>query len=61
MYLMKIVIVLLALSVAAILGLGLRNMMHNGDMATSQKLMRLRVGVQFIVIGLVMTTLYIFS
>ena len=61
MYFMKILIVLLALSVAVILGLGLRNMMRKGDVATSQKLMRLRVGVQFIVIGLVMTTLYVFS
>lgn len=58
---LKLVIVLLTLSVAVILGLGLRNMMKNGDIGRSQKLMRLRVGVQFIVVALVMTALYLFT
>ncbi len=58
---MKVVIVVLALVVAVILGLGLRNMMKRGDVQTSQKLMRLRIGVQFIVIALVMVALYAFK
>ena len=58
---MKILIVVLALVVAGILGMGLRNMMQRGDVNASQKLMRLRIGVQFIVIALVMVTLYVYQ
>ncbi len=58
---LKIVIILLTLSVAVILGFGLRNMMKNGDINRSQRLMRLRIGVQFIVVALVMASLYVFS
>lgn len=47
------------IAVAAVLVLGLWNMMKGGDGNTSQKLMRLRVMLQMIAIGLVMLTLWI--
>ncbi len=45
-------------AVAVILILGLWNMIRGGSSSTSQKLMRWRVGLQFIAILLVMTVLY---
>lgn len=47
------------IAVAAVLVLGLWNMMKGGDGNTSQKLMRLRVMLQMIAIGLVMLTLWV--
>lgn len=47
------------IAVAAVLVLGLWNMMKGGSANTSQKLMRLRVMLQMIAIGLVMLTLWI--
>lgn len=50
-----------ALGVAVILVFGLANMMRGGSPNTSQKLMRLRVIVQFVTIVLVMGALYLRS
>lgn len=45
-------------AVAVVLVLGLFNMMRGGDMNTSQKLMRWRVGLQFAAIVVIMATLW---
>lgn len=45
-------------SVAVVLLMGLWNMMRGGSTNTSQKLMRWRVGLQFVAIILVMAGLY---
>jgi Hypoxia induced protein conserved region len=45
-------------AVAVVLLLGLTNMMRGGSGNTSQKLMRLRVLLQFIAIIVIMTTLW---
>ncbi|MEM9277331.1 MAG: twin transmembrane helix small protein [Pseudomonadota bacterium] len=45
-------------AVAVVLGLGLWNMARGGTPSRSQKLMRLRILVQFVAVILVMTTLY---
>ena len=46
-------------AVAVVLLLGLINMMRGGSGNTSQKLMRLRVLLQFVAIVLIMLTLWI--
>ena len=46
-------------AVALVLLLGLFNMMRGGSPNTSQKLMRLRVMLQFVAIVLIMATLWI--
>ena len=46
-------------AVALVLILGLFNMMRGGSPNTSQKLMRLRVVLQFVAILLIMLTLWI--
>jgi hypothetical protein len=46
-------------AVALVLILGLFNMMRGGSPNTSQKLMRLRVLLQFVAIVLIMATLWI--
>lgn len=46
-------------AVALALVLGLTNMMRGGSPSTSQKLMRLRVLLQFIAIVVIMTTLWV--
>jgi hypothetical protein len=57
---MSTVIVPLAVgAVAVVLLLGLYNMMRGGSPNTSQKLMRLRVLLQFIAIVIVMTTIWL--
>jgi Hypoxia induced protein conserved region len=56
---LDLVIPVLVAAVVAILALGLWNMMRGGSANRSQKLMRLRVLVQFIAIVAVMTALYI--
>ena len=48
-------------AVAIVLLLGLVNMMMGGSGNTSQKLMRLRVMLQAIAIGVIMLTLWIMS
>ena len=50
-----------ALTVAVILVFGLVNMMRGGSPNTSQKLMRMRVLVQFVAIVIAMTLLYLRS
>jgi len=48
-------------AVAVVLLLGLYNMMRGGSANTSQKLMRLRVLLQFIAIIVIMTALWFMS
>ena len=48
-------------AVAVVLLLGLWNMLRGGSGNRSQMLMRWRVGLQFLVIVLVMTGLYLFG
>jgi hypothetical protein len=48
-------------AVALVLLLGLINMMRGGSPWTSQKLMRLRVMLQFIAIAVIMATLWFMS
>jgi hypothetical protein len=48
-------------AVALVLLLGLANMMRGGSANTSQKLMRLRVLLQFFAIIVIMATLWIMS
>jgi hypothetical protein len=45
-------------AVAVVLVLGLINMMRGGSPNTSQKLMRMRVLLQFVAIVVIMTTIY---
>ncbi len=45
-------------AVAAILGLGLFNMMRGGSASRSQNLMRWRVGLQFVAIIVLMAALW---
>jgi NADH:ubiquinone oxidoreductase subunit 6 (subunit J) len=59
---MSHVAVLIAIgAVAVVLLLGLINMMRGGSGNTSQKLMRLRVLLQFIAIGIIMFTIWIMA
>ncbi|MEM6615125.1 MAG: twin transmembrane helix small protein [Pseudomonadota bacterium] len=46
------------IAVAIVLLLGLWNMMRGGSSNTSQKLMRWRVGLQFLAVVIVMAALY---
>ena len=46
-------------AVAVVLVLGLINMMRGGSPNTSQRLMRLRVLLQFVAIVIVMTTIWL--
>ena len=46
-------------AVAVVLALGLINMMRGGSPNTSQKLMRLRVLLQFVAIVIVMITIWV--
>jgi hypothetical protein len=48
-------------AVAIVLLLGLVNMMRGGSGNTSQKLMRLRVLLQFVAIVVIMVTLWVMS
>lgn len=48
-------------AVAVVLVLGLWNMMRGGSSSTSQKLMRWRVGLQFVAIVILMSALYLNS
>jgi hypothetical protein len=53
-----LLVLLAAIAVAAVLLLGLINMMRGGPAQTSQKLMRLRVMLQFAAIVLIMAVLW---
>jgi len=46
-------------AVAIVLVLGLANMLRGGSPNTSQKLMRWRVGLQFIAIVIIMVTIWL--
>jgi len=46
------------IAVAVVLALGLANMMRGGSPNTSQKLMRLRVLLQFVAIIVIMATIW---
>jgi hypothetical protein len=46
------------IAVAVVLALGLANMMRGGSPYTSQKLMRLRVLLQFVAIVIIMLTIW---
>jgi hypothetical protein len=48
-------------AVAVVLLLGLYNMMRGGSPSTSQKLMRLRVLLQFVAIVVIMATIWVMS
>jgi hypothetical protein len=48
-------------AVAIVLVLGLINMMRGGSPNTSQKLMRLRVLLQFVAIVIIMATIWVMS
>jgi hypothetical protein len=48
-------------AVAVVLLLGLFNMMRGGSPSTSQKLMRLRVLLQFVAIVVIMITIWVMS
>ncbi len=56
--LMSYLIPLAVAAVAAVLLLGLWNMMRGGSSNTSQKLMRWRVGLQFLAVILIMIGFY---
>ena len=53
-----LLVLLASIAVAAVLLLGLINMMRGGPAQTSQKLMRLRVMLQFAAIVLIMAVLW---
>ena len=57
-FFISVLIVLAVISVAAILLYGLVNMSRDGSVNLSQKLMRWRVGMQFVAILLVMVSFY---
>jgi hypothetical protein len=54
----SLLVLLAALAVATVLILGLLNMMRGGSAYTSQRLMRLRVMLQFVAIVLIMAVLW---
>ncbi len=58
-FMAKYVVTIAIAAVALVLVLGLFNMMRGGSPNTSQKLMRLRVLLQFVAIVIVMTTLWL--
>ena len=55
----KIILPIAVAAVAVVLLLGLINMMRGGSPYTSQKLMRLRVLLQFVAIVIIMITLWL--
>jgi uncharacterized membrane protein len=57
----KSAIVIAMVCVAAVLVLGLFNMARGGSISTSQKLMRWRVGLQFLAICIIMAAIYLSS
>lgn len=59
--LMHIVVAIALAAVAIVLFMGLWNMMRGGSPERSQKLMRLRVQLQLVAIGVVLLALFVFS
>ena len=57
-FMSQYVVTIAIAAVALVLVLGLFNMMRGGSPNTSQKLMRLRVLLQFVAIVIVMTTIW---
>jgi hypothetical protein len=53
------IVPLAIIAVAVVLFLGLGNMMRGGSPNTSQKLMRMRVLLQFVAIAIIMATLWV--
>jgi uncharacterized membrane protein len=58
-FMSQYVVTIAIAAVALVLVLGLFNMMRGGSPNTSQKLMRLRVLLQFVAIVIVMTTIWL--
>jgi hypothetical protein len=58
-FMAKYVVTIAIAAVTVVLVLGLYNMLRGGSPNTSQRLMRLRVLLQFIAIVLVMTTIWL--
>ena len=58
-FLSTIVLPIMVAAVAFVLLLGLINMMRGGSPNTSQKLMRMRVLLQFVAIVVIMATIWI--
>ena len=58
-HLVSILVVVSVFSVAGILLAGLLNMTRKGPVSLTQKLMRWRVGVQFIALCFIMVSLYL--
>jgi hypothetical protein len=59
MDLSKIFVIIAIAAVAVVLGMGLWNMMRGGSPVRSQNLMRWRVLLQAVAIGVIMLTLWI--
>jgi FtsZ-interacting cell division protein ZipA len=59
MDLSKIFVIIAVAAVAIVLGMGLWNMMRGGSPVRSQNLMRWRVLLQAVAIGVIMLTLWI--
>jgi Hypoxia induced protein conserved region len=60
-FLSSIILPVAVAAVAVVLLMGLVNMMKGGSPNTSQKLMRLRVLLQFVAIVVIMVTLWVMS
>ena len=58
-FLSSIILPIAVAAVALVLLLGLINMMRGGSPNTSQKLMRWRVGLQFVAIVIIMVTIWL--
>lgn len=57
-FIFKILAALVMIGVVFVLGLGLRNMMKGGSGNTSNKLMQMRVFLQFIAVLLIVLAIY---
>jgi hypothetical protein len=60
-FLSSIVLPIAVAAVAIVLLLGLVNMMRGGSANTSQRLMRLRVLLQFVAIVIIMVTIWVMA
>ncbi len=54
----NLLVALACLAVAAVLAMGLRNTWRGGDPNLSQRLMRWRIGLQFVAIVIIMGVLF---
>lgn len=55
----SIIVAIACVAVAVVLFLGLANMWRGGDPNLSQKLMRWRIGLQFVAIVIIMCVLFV--